>query len=43
MFAQYLNVCDKLVKKWKQGESKPRDAALKMLSLVEKKGIEVIA
>lgn len=43
VFAQYLNVSDKLVKKWEQGESKPRGAALKMLSLVERKGIEVIA
>ncbi len=42
-FAQYLNVSDKLVKKWEQGESKPRDAVLKMLSLAEKNGIEAIA
>lgn len=43
VFAQYLNVSDKLVKKWERGESKPRGAALKMLALVEKKGIEAIA
>lgn len=43
VFAQYLNVSDKLVKKWEQGESKPRGAALKMLSLVERRGIEVLA
>ncbi|MCG7530151.1 DNA-binding transcriptional regulator [Psychrobium sp. MM17-31] len=43
VFAQYLNVSDKLVKKWEQGESKPRGAALKMLSLAEKKGLEAIA
>ncbi|MEL0613961.1 DNA-binding transcriptional regulator [Marinomonas arenicola] len=43
VFAQYLNVSDKLVKKWEQGESKPRGAALKMLSLAEKNGIEAIA
>ena len=43
VFAQYLNVSDKLVKKWEQGESKPRGAALKMLSLAERKGLETIA
>lgn len=43
VFAQYFNVSDKLVKKWEQGESKPRGAALKMLSIAEKKGLEVIA
>ena len=43
VFAQYLNVSDKLVKKWEQGDSKPRGAALKMLSIAEKKGLEVIA
>lgn len=43
VFAQYLNVSDKLVKKWEQGLSKPGGAALKMLSIAEKKGLEVIA
>ncbi|MCP1338024.1 DNA-binding transcriptional regulator [Idiomarina sp. M1R2S28] len=43
VFAQYLNVSDKLVKKWEQGDSKPRGAALKMLSIAEKRGLEVIA
>lgn len=43
VFAQYLNVSDKLVKKWEQGLSKPTGAALKMLSIAEKKGLEAIA
>lgn len=43
VFAQYLNVSDKLVKKWEQGESKPRGAALKMLVIAEKKGMDAIA
>jgi putative transcriptional regulator len=42
VFAAYLNVSDRAVKKWEQGESKPRGAALKLLSIVDKKGIEVI-
>jgi len=43
VFAQYFNVSDKLVKKWEQGDSAPRGAALKMLTIAEKKGLEVIA
>lgn len=43
VFAQYFNVSDKLVKKWEQGDSAPRGAALKMLSIAEIKGLEVIA
>jgi len=43
VFARYLNVSDKLVKKWEQGESAPRGPALKMLIIAEKKGLEVIA
>lgn len=43
VFAHYLNVSDKLVKKWERGESKPRGAALKMLILIEQKGLQTIA
>lgn len=43
VFARYLNVSDKLVKKWEQGDSKPAGPALKMLVLAEKKGLEAIS
>jgi len=43
VFAAYLNVSDRAVKKWEQGETKPTGATLKLLSIVESKGIEVIA
>ncbi|MCX7073441.1 MAG: DNA-binding transcriptional regulator [Methylococcales bacterium] len=43
VFAAYLNVSDRAVKKWEQGETKPTGATLKLLSIVEKKGIEVMA
>ena len=43
VFAAYLNVSDRAVKKWEQGESKPRGATLKLLSIVDRKGIEIIA
>ncbi len=42
VFARFLNVSDKLVKKWEQGERKPQGSALKMLILAEQKGIESI-
>ncbi|MGA3371409.1 MAG: DNA-binding transcriptional regulator [Terracidiphilus sp.] len=43
VFAAYLNVTPSLVSKWERGEKHPRGASLKLLSLVEKKGLEVVA
>ena len=43
VFAAYLNVSDRAVKKWEQGDSKPSGATLKLLSIVDRKGIKVIA
>ena len=43
VFAAYLNVTVSLVSKWERGEKTPRGASLKLLTLVEKKGIEVVA
>ena len=42
VFAAYLNVTPSLVGKWERGEKNPQDTSLKLLSLVEKKGLEVI-
>jgi putative transcriptional regulator len=43
VFANYLNVTTSLVSKWERGEKRPSGASLKLLSLVEKKGLEVVA
>jgi putative transcriptional regulator len=43
VFAAYLNVTPSLVSKWERGEKNPQGASLKLLSLVEKKGLETIA
>ena len=43
VFAAYLNVTPSLVSKSERGEKHPQGASLKLLSLVEKKGLEVIA
>jgi putative transcriptional regulator len=43
VFAAYLNVTPSLVSKWERGEKHPQGASLKLLTLVEKKGLEVVA
>jgi putative transcriptional regulator len=43
VFAAYLNVTPSLVSKWERGEKHPQGASLKLLSLVEKKGLEIVA
>jgi putative transcriptional regulator len=42
VLAYYLNVSDKSIKKWEQGESTPKGAALKLLVLAESKGLDCI-
>ena len=43
VFATYLNVPVTLVSQWERGERKPSGAALKLLSLVERHGLEAVA
>lgn len=43
VFAAYLNVTPSLVSKWERGEKHPQGASLKLLNLVDKKGLEVVA
>jgi putative transcriptional regulator len=43
VFAAYLNVSDRAVKKWERGEVRPEGATLKLLSIVEKRGLEVMS
>ena len=43
VFANYLNVTPNLVSKWERGEKRPSGPALKLLSLVEKRGISAVA
>lgn len=43
VFAAYLNVTASLVSKWERGEKRPQGASLKLLTLVEKKGLAVVA
>ena len=43
VFARYLNVPATLISQWERGERKPSGAAVKLLSLVKRKGLEAIA
>lgn len=43
VFARYLNVSKNLVSDWERGVKKPGGPALRLLTLVEKKGIVAIA
>lgn len=43
VFAHYLNVTTNYVSKWERGERSPKGGTLKLLVLVERKGLEAIA
>lgn len=43
VFAAYLNVSPATVKAWEQGAKKPTGASLKLLNLVERKGLDAVA
>ena len=42
VFARYLNVTTGLVSKWERGEKSPSGPALKLLSIVQKKGLNAL-
>ncbi len=42
VFAKIINVSLAAIKQWERGERKPNGAALKLLNLVEEKGIDAI-
>ncbi|MDU9034293.1 DNA-binding transcriptional regulator [Pseudomonas corrugata] len=43
VFARYLNTSASTVKQWETGDKRPGGMALKLLSIVEKHGIEILA
>ena len=43
VFAHYLNVTKDSVSQWERGQKKPAGASMKLLSLVQRKGLEAIA
>ncbi|EKF40361.1 transcriptional regulator [Nitratireductor indicus C115] len=43
VFARYLNVSKNLVSDWERGVKKPSGAALRLLTVVQEKGLQAIA
>jgi len=43
VFAAYLNTSPSTVQKWEQGQKSPNGPSLKLLNLVDQKGLEVLA
>lgn len=43
VFARYLNVSKNLVSDWERGVKKPGGPALRLLTVIQKKGLESIA
>jgi putative transcriptional regulator len=43
VFAAYLNTSPSTVQKWERGEKHPNGPSLKLLNLVERKGLDVLA
>jgi len=43
VFARYLNTSESTVQKWETGQKKPSGMALRLLHVVEKHGLEVLA
>lgn len=43
VFAAYLNTSVSTIQKWERGEKKPNGPSLKLLSLVDTKGLQALA
>jgi len=43
VFAAYLNTSLSTVQKWEQGQKRPNGPSLKLLNLVDRKGLEALA
>jgi putative transcriptional regulator len=43
VFARYLNTSESTVEKWESGAKRPSGMALKLLSIVRKHGLDVLA
>ncbi|MFZ7233432.1 helix-turn-helix domain-containing protein [Avibacterium avium] len=43
VFAHYLNVSKNMISEWERGVKKPSGTALKLLNLVQRRGIEILA
>lgn len=42
VFAMYLNVNPSTIQKWEQGSIRPNNAALKLLNIINEKGVDIL-
>lgn len=43
VFAAYLNTSPSTIQKWEQGQKKPNGLALKLLNLIDRRGLNILA
>jgi putative transcriptional regulator len=43
VFARYLNISESTVEKWETGAKKPSGPSLKLLTIVQKHGLEILS
>ena len=43
VFARYLNTSESTIKKWETGAKQPSGTALKLLSIVQKHGLQILS
>jgi len=43
VFARYLNTSESTIEKWETGANKPSGGALKLLAIVQKHGLQILA
>lgn len=43
VFAAYLNTSPSTVQKWEQGQKHPNGSSLKLLTIIDRRGLEVLA
>ena len=43
VFAAYLNTSPSTIQKWEQGQKKPNGPSLKLLNIVDEKGLEALS
>ena len=43
VFARYLNISTSTVQKWETGQKKPSGASLKLLNIIEQRGLEALS
>jgi len=41
-FAAYLNICTSTIQKWEQGQKRPSGTAVKLLNMIERKGLDAL-